>query len=155
MKLRFCVSGKLRKGPELVIFNRYLSRARKIGRLVNIYPIEISEFEGANWTRFLKKLGSSKLSQLRTCKVLLNERGKKLSSKAFAETLSVHRDNGIQDIIFCIGGSDGIPTKFTDHFDESISLGNMVWPHVLVRAMLMEQVYRTCTILAGLPYHKD
>ena len=155
MRLRLCVSGRLRKGPELAIFNRYLSRVEKIGRLLNVYPVEISEFDGVYWTKFLTKLNSPRVLSRRSYKVLLDERGKKLSSKCFAETLRAHQNNGIQELIFFIGGPDGMPARFSDNFDETISFGKMVWPHFLARIMLIEQIYRAHTILAGLPYHKE
>ena len=54
-----------------------------------------------------------------------------------------------------LAGAEGVPERLKDKFDEVISFGKMVWPHLFVRIMLMEQVYRASTIIAGLPYHKD
>ena len=155
MKLRLCVSGKMRKGPEHTLFNKYLVRSKKIGRLINVSSITVLEYDGVKWTRFLTELSSSKSLQSRSYRILLDERGKNHSSDRFAETLKVHRDNGTPEFVFFIGGADGVPANLTNHFDELLAFGSMVWPHFLARIMLMEQIYRASTILAGLPYHKD
>ena len=85
---------------------------------------------------------------------ILDERGKTLSSPEFAATLAAWRDAGRQDAAFVIGGADGIDTTLRARADISISFGRMVWPHMLVRVMLAEQLYRAATILAGSPYHR-
>ena len=154
MKLRLCVSGRLRKGPELALFNDYLFRSEKIGKLINVPSINVSEFDDRKWIRFLKDLRSSGSFSPRSYKVLLDERGKLHSSTSFAEKIRSERDSGTSEFIFFIGGADGVPASLKDNFDEKVSLGRMVWPHFLVRIMLMEQIYRASTILAGLPYHK-
>ena len=155
MKLRLCVSGRLREGAELRLFNKYLSRSEKIGRLINLSSITVFEYDGIKWTRFLTDLSSSKSLPPRSHKILLDQRGKNFSSNTFAQTLKSHRDNGTPEFVFFIGGADGVPANIRDNFDELMSLGKMVWPHFLARIMLMEQIYRASTILAGLPYHKN
>ena len=155
MKLRFCVSGKLRNSPELMLFNKYRFRTEKIGKLINISSINISEYEGVKWTEYLRNIFSTQSFQTSSYKVLLDERGKNISSLSFAEILRLQRDNGTKEIIFFVGGSEGVPEKLRNNFDEICSFGKMVWPHFLARVMLMEQVYRASTILAGLPYHKN
>jgi len=154
MKLRLCVSGRLRKGPELAMFNDYLFRSEKIGKLINVSSINVSEYDDRKWTRFLKDICLPSSFSSRSYKVLLDERGKLHSSTSFAEKIRSQRDYGTSEFIFFIGGADGVPASLTDNFDETVSLGKMVWPHFLVRVMLMEQIYRASTILAGLPYHK-
>ena len=155
MKLRVCASGRLRKGPELALFNKYKLRSEKIGRLINVFPIDVLEYDSSRWIRFLKGIESSKSFPSRSHKILLDERGRIFSSNAFAESLRSIRDSGITEIIFFIGAADGVPAKLRDNFDEILSLGEMVWPHFLTRVMLMEQIYRASTILAALPYHKE
>ncbi|MEM6306770.1 MAG: 23S rRNA (pseudouridine(1915)-N(3))-methyltransferase RlmH [Pseudomonadota bacterium] len=86
--------------------------------------------------------------------IALDERGKQFTSPAFAETLAQYRDMGQGDVAFVIGGADGLPPAFAAQADQRISLGTMVWPHMLVRVMLCEQLYRAATILAGRPYHR-
>ena len=155
MKLRLCVSGRLRNSPELELFNKYRFRTEKVGKLINVSSIIISEYEGAKWTDFLTKFFLNQSFSTSSYKVLLDEKGKNVSSISFADVLRSHRDSGTQEFIFFIGGAEGVPEKMWDNFDEIFSLGKMVWPHYLARVMLMEQVYRASTILAGLPYHKN
>ncbi|NQW14434.1 MAG: 23S rRNA (pseudouridine(1915)-N(3))-methyltransferase RlmH, partial [Rhodobacter sp.] len=85
---------------------------------------------------------------------ILDERGKTLSSPDFATMLASWRDQSRQDIAFVIGGADGIDPTLRTKADAAISFGAMVWPHMLVRAMLAEQLYRAASILAGAPYHR-
>ena len=85
---------------------------------------------------------------------VLDERGKVLSSPEFAQALAGWRDGGRQDAAFVIGGADGVDPDLRARADLVISLGRMVWPHMLARVMLAEQLYRAATILAGSPYHR-
>ena len=86
--------------------------------------------------------------------VTMDERGKVMSSPEFAAQLARWRDEGRQDVAFVIGGADGIAPSLRDRAAFSISFGRMVWPHMLVRVMLAEQLYRAATILSGGPYHR-
>ena len=86
--------------------------------------------------------------------VTLDERGKLLTSPEFAAQLGRWRDAGRQDVAFVIGGADGIDPTLRSKADFSISFGQMVWPHMLVRVMLAEQLYRAANILSGGPYHR-
>lgn len=155
MKVRLCVSGKLKLSPELTLFERYRSRLERVGRAINLSPITVSEFESLKWIKFINDLNTSKLVSSRSHKILLDENGKIFSSVSFANALRLHRDKGTPEIIFFIGGATGVSPKLKQNFDEVLSIGKMVWPHLLVRVLLMEQLYRASTILAGLPYHKD
>ena len=84
----------------------------------------------------------------------LDERGRGVSSPEFAGMLALWRDGGRQDVAFVIGGADGIDVSLRARAEASVSFGAMVWPHMLVRVMLAEQLYRAATILAGGPYHR-
>jgi 23S rRNA (pseudouridine1915-N3)-methyltransferase len=86
--------------------------------------------------------------------VALDERGKSLPSTAFAERLAQWRDQGTADLAFLIGGADGLAATVRDRADLVLSLGPMTWPHLLVRGMLLEQLYRAQQIIAGHPYHR-
>lgn len=86
--------------------------------------------------------------------VTLDERGRVISSPEFAAQLARWRDAGRQDVAFVIGGADGIDPALRAKADFSISFGAMVWPHMLVRVMLAEQLYRAANILSGGPYHR-
>ena len=86
--------------------------------------------------------------------VALDERGKALSSEAFAAKMGAWRDQGAADIAFLIGGADGHGDAVRARADFLLALGPMTWPHMLVRGMLTEQIYRAQQILAGHPYHR-
>ncbi len=86
--------------------------------------------------------------------VMLDERGKLESSPDFAQRLSGFRDNGTANLAFVIGGADGLHPELRAEADHLLSFGKMVWPHMLVRVMLSEQLYRAASILAGTPYHR-
>ena len=80
--------------------------------------------------------------------------GKLLTSPQFADLLARQRDAGMSDIAFVIGGADGIAQKLREQVNFKLSFGAMVWPHMMARVMLSEQLYRAASILAGAPYHR-
>ena len=86
--------------------------------------------------------------------VLLDERGKQLSSEELATLLGRWRDDGIRETRFMIGAADGHSDEERQSADLLLAFGKATWPHLLARAMLMEQIYRATTILAGHPYHR-
>jgi 23S rRNA (pseudouridine1915-N3)-methyltransferase len=86
--------------------------------------------------------------------VALDERGRQFTSVEFAEQMGTWRDQGVRDVAFLIGGADGHGSAVIERADLSMAFGKMTWPHLLVRAMLVEQLYRASTILAGHPYHR-
>jgi len=87
--------------------------------------------------------------------VALDERGAAWSSRAFAARIAAWRDQGWPELAFAIGGADGLGAAVLDRAHTIISLGPMTWPHLLVRGMLLEQLYRAQQILAGHPYHRE
>ena len=86
--------------------------------------------------------------------IVLDERGKALSSAGFADLLKNHLNRGTSDLGLMIGGPDGHGQAIRDSAGFILSLGAMTWPHRLVRAMLAEQIYRAVTILINHPYHR-
>ena len=86
--------------------------------------------------------------------VALDERGVQWSSRALAERIATWRDRGSPELAFAIGGADGLHSMVLDRADVTLSFGSMTWPHLLVRGMLLEQLYRAQQILAGHPYHR-
>ena len=86
--------------------------------------------------------------------VALDERGKAMPSADFATQIETWRDNGVADLVFVIGGPDGLAPAVGTRADLMLAFGKMSWPHQLARAMLLEQVYRALTILTGHPYHR-
>ena len=86
--------------------------------------------------------------------VALDARGKVLDSVDFAKTLTAWRDQGVPEVAFLIGGADGLDAKIPAQASLVLSLGAMTWPHMLVRAMLAEQLFRAESIASGHPYHR-
>jgi 23S rRNA (pseudouridine1915-N3)-methyltransferase len=86
--------------------------------------------------------------------VALDERGKALDSVALAKTLTAWRDQGVPEIAFVIGGADGLDPAIPAQASLVLSLGAMTWPHMLVRVMLAEQLFRAESIATGHPYHR-
>lgn len=155
MKLRIAAVGRLRSGPEAELVSDYLSRFEKSGRALGLGPVTFHEVEA-------KKGGMAAEAQLLEKAVLgtnpvivLDERGKTMTSPEFAQLLAGLRDQGRAEAALVIGGADGIDPAFRDKADIAISFGKMVWPHMLVRVMLAEQLYRAASILAGAPYHRE
>lgn len=87
--------------------------------------------------------------------VAMDERGKQLGSVAFAQKMGEWRDEGVRDVAFVIGGADGLDKAVLSQADLMLSLGKMTWPHMLVRGLLAEQLYRANAILSGHPYHRE
>jgi 23S rRNA (pseudouridine1915-N3)-methyltransferase len=87
--------------------------------------------------------------------VALDEHGASWSSRDLADRLAAWRDQGVSELAFAIGGADGLGAAVLNRATTTLSLGRMTWPHLLVRGMLLEQLYRAQQILAGHPYHRD
>jgi 23S rRNA (pseudouridine1915-N3)-methyltransferase len=87
--------------------------------------------------------------------VALDERGLSWSSRELADRLASWRDRGAATLAFAIGGADGLGGMVIERADAVLSLGAMTWPHLMVRSLLLEQLYRAQQILAGHPYHRD
>ena len=155
MRVKILALGRLKSGPERVIFDDYRSRFDKLGKGLGIGPVEIMELDDR---RGSKKADESDLI-LRALSndvfpIALDERGNQLDSPKFSQLLAQSRDAGHITLTFVIGGADGLSHTVLDRCQKSISLGSMVWPHMLARVMLSEQLYRAATILAGTPYHR-
>ncbi len=147
--------GRLRAGPERDLIDDYLMRFDRTGRPLGLGPAlehEVEDKKNAGMTAEADLLARAVPSG--AVVVTLDERGKLLTSPDFAAHLARWRDAGRQDLAFVIGGADGIDPALRARADFSISFGAMVWPHMLVRVMLAEQLYRAATILGGGPYHR-
>lgn len=87
--------------------------------------------------------------------VLLDERGSVVKSEEFAELIENRQNEGVSRVIFVIGGAYGVGEELERRANYTLSFGKMVWPHALCQVMLLEQLYRAYTILAGVPYHNS
>ena len=153
--MHLCAVGRLRSGPERDLIADYTQRFDRTGRALSLGPLTEHEVEDK------KNAGMAAEAELLAravpagaVLVTLDERGKLLTSPDFATQLARWRDAGRQDVAFVIGGADGIDPSLRAKADFSISFGQMVWPHMLVRVMLAEQLYRAANILSGGPYHR-
>ena len=153
--MHLCAVGRLRSGPERDLIADYTQRFDRMGRALSLGPLTEHEVEDK------KNAGMAAEAELLAravpagaVLVTLDERGKLLTSPEFATQLARWRDAGRQDVAFVIGGADGIDPSLRARADFSISFGQMVWPHMLVRVMLAEQLYRAANILSGGPYHR-
>jgi 23S rRNA (pseudouridine1915-N3)-methyltransferase len=155
MRLHLCAVGRLRAGPERDLVDDYLQRCDRTGRPLGLGPVtehEVEDKRGGGMAAEGDLL--ARAVPAGAVLVVLDERGKTLSSPEFAAQLAAWRDGGRQDAAFVIGGADGIDPGLRARADLAISFGRMVWPHMLIRVMLAEQLYRAATILAGGPYHR-
>ncbi|WIY26584.1 23S rRNA (pseudouridine(1915)-N(3))-methyltransferase RlmH [Parasedimentitalea psychrophila] len=155
MRVHLCVVGRLRAGPEKTLIDDYLTRFDRSGRALGLGParlIEVEDKKNAGMAAEAALLRKALPKGAVIC--TLDERGKLLSSPDFAQKMAGWRDSGRQDLALIIGGADGIDPSLRAEADFSISFGKMVWPHMLVRVMLAEQIYRAATILGGSPYHR-
>ncbi|MDQ2066851.1 23S rRNA (pseudouridine(1915)-N(3))-methyltransferase RlmH [Xinfangfangia sp. CPCC 101601] len=155
MRLHLCTVGRLRAGPERALVSDYLDRLGKTGRALSLGPVfehEVEDKRGGGMAAEGELLSRAVPAGAVLC--VLDERGKVMSSPDFAAQLAKWRDGGRQDAAFVIGGADGIDPALRARADLAISFGAMVWPHMLVRVMLAEQLYRAATILSGSPYHR-
>jgi len=133
----------------------YYERFDRSGRPLGLGPVlehEVEDKRGGGMPAEAELL--SRAVPAGALLVTLDERGRVMSSPEFAAMLAKWRDGGRQDLAFVIGGADGIDPSLRSRAEASVSFGAMVWPHMLVRVMLAEQIYRAATILAGGPYHR-
>ena len=151
MRISILCIGRARGGPAVALYEDY------IGRLP--WPVQLQELEerrplptAARILREAELLAAAIPKGAVT--VALDERGKAMSSTAFAKQLGAWIDQGRGDVAFLIGGADGLAPALRDGADLVLALGPMTWPHLLVRPLLAEQLYRAHTILSGHPYHR-
>ncbi len=156
MRILMVAVGRARRDPAAEVFDYYRQRLdeRGIGRL-DLREVE----EKRPLPAPERKLREGELLLQAVPKgavvIALDGAGKPLSSWDFARKLAAWRDEGTADIALLIGGADGLSQAVLERAELVLSLGAMTWPHLLVRGMLAEQLYRAQTILAGHPYHRD
>jgi 23S rRNA (pseudouridine1915-N3)-methyltransferase len=155
MRVAICAVGRLRSGPEKALIDDYTQRFDRTGRALGLGPltvIEVDDRKGGGMAREADLLRRAVPKSARI--IALDERGKLMTSPDFATTLAGLRDDGTGDLAFVIGGADGLSRDLRASAHLSLSFGKMVWPHMLARVMLTEQLYRAAAILAGTPYHR-
>lgn len=156
MRILIAAVGRLRGGPETELAGDYVERAANSGRQLGFKSVEIAEVEAKpNGDQRAEASALFRATPDGARKILLDERGAEWTSRQLAEKLGRWRDDGVKDVVFWIGGADGVSQSVRDQADEKLALGRQTWPHRLVRAMIAEQIYRAVTILGAQPYHRD
>jgi|SRR5687768_1561781 23S rRNA (pseudouridine1915-N3)-methyltransferase len=159
MKIAIFAVGRLKTGPEKELAERYFERLSKSAPALGLEfsgVTEVPESRARTAPERRRDEGERLRSQLvaGTALVLLDERGKNLSSDALAGLIGTWRDAGRRGIVFALGGPDGHDQGLVAEADLSLSFGLQTWPHQLARIMLGEQLYRAAAILSGHPYHR-
>jgi len=151
MRILLAAIGKARPGPARDLYQDYAGRLawpltlKELDLRKKLPPDEARRQEGA------LLLGAVPVGAVL---VALDEHGRQMGSEGFAAQIGAWRDRGVQELAFVIGGADGLDPAVTGRADLKLALGVMTWPHMMVRAMLVEQLYRAQTILSGHPYHR-
>ena len=138
MLLHVIARGKISRSPEAELVERYAKRI--------VWPLRLTELPESG--------GRIPEPQTPLRTVLLDERGKQLASEALAKQLEAWRDGGIREARFVIGAADGHEEAERAGADLLLAFGAATWPHLLARAMLLEQLFRATSILAAHPYHR-
>jgi len=159
MRLHILAVGHGRGTPEGALTEDYAGRARVFGKRLGFSSVVVEEVTQSKLREARARLAEEgERLRLRIPEaahvVLLDAKGKGMTSEAFAEMLGAMRDAGARDLVFIIGGPDGLDMGPNVKPGRSLAFGPQTWPHLLVRAMLAEQIYRGMTILAGHPYHR-
>lgn len=139
--------GRAPGAPETTLAQSYLSRARDAGRVLAFTGFTLIEIDERKPEKMLE-LSKGNLT------VALDEHGKGITSEAFARQLAKWRDGGTVKVQFLIGAAAGLAAEVKSSATMTVAFGPQTWPHMLVRVMLAEQLYRAVTILTGHPYHR-
>jgi len=152
MKILIAAVGRATRGPEQELVEKYLKRIpwdiaiKEVAEKRSLPDSKKKESESRKLLSLIPK--SSK-------KIVLDQSGKKLSSLDFSEKIRSWQNQGCSRISFLIGGADGHDKQMKNQADFILSLGDMTWPHMLVRVLIAEQLYRTYSILSSHPYHRE
>ncbi|MBC7986295.1 MAG: 23S rRNA (pseudouridine(1915)-N(3))-methyltransferase RlmH [Sphingomonadaceae bacterium] len=139
MRVHIIARGRIGRGPEAELFERYVKRLS--------WPVRIIELPDRG--------GAMPPADPGALTIALDETGEDLRSAALAERIGAWRDDGVRELRFLIGGADGLAQEERAGADLILSFGRATWPHLLARAMLAEQLWRAASILANHPYHRE
>jgi 23S rRNA (pseudouridine1915-N3)-methyltransferase len=159
MRIVVAAIGRLKRGPETELSERYRKRAAQTGRSLGWRDVEIVEIRESRAAEPAKRMLEESIALAniipeRAAVALLDERGEALDSARFAGQLVKWRADNRDAVVFVIGGADGLAPILREKAQLRISFGTATWPHQLVRVLLLEQIYRAATILTGHPYHR-
>jgi 23S rRNA (pseudouridine1915-N3)-methyltransferase len=139
LKLHIIARGKMGRCPEADLIERYAKRLT--------WPFQVSELPDVGGKPI--PIGPN------TRVVALDEGGEQIGSMDLARLIERWRDDGVREVRFLIGAADGLTREERQSADWAISFGKVTWPHMMVRAMLAEQLYRATSIIASHPYHRE
>ena len=151
MKITIVAVGRLKSGPEKYLWDDYARRLtwsvqlREVEEKKPLPPKQMREKEGA---LLLEKVPSGAVV------IALDQLGRSFSSNQFAQHFQAWMTDGVRDVTFLVGGSDGLSSEAITRAQLRLSMGEQTWPHLLARCMLLEQIYRAQCILGNHPYHK-
>ena len=159
MKLFIGAVGRMKNGPEKALFNTYFERCNNSGPKIGLGPLQLGEIPEAKNPRKserqrLEAQGLGKMPLQNSVTIVLDEHGQNLTSVAVSSRLEAWRDEGVRQASFLIGGPDGLDRSLIKNADLTLSFGAMTWPHMIVRILLAEQLYRSISLLSGHPYHR-
>jgi 23S rRNA (pseudouridine1915-N3)-methyltransferase len=159
MRIIVAAIGRLKRGPETELAERYAKRTTQTGRSLGLRAIEIVEIRESRAAEAGKRMLEESIALANivpqgAAVVLLDSRGDNLDSASLAAQLAQWRSESRSAVVFVIGGPDGLAPSLHEKADFRLSFGAATWPHQLVRVMLLEQLYRAATILSGHPYHR-
>jgi 23S rRNA (pseudouridine1915-N3)-methyltransferase len=159
MRVIVIAVGRLKQGAERELAENYRKRAQAIGRRLGVREIEIVEIresraQQAERRRVEESIAIANVIPERATIVILDERGENLDSGALAALLQHWRAEDRPAVCFVIGGADGLAATLRERATRRLAFGTATWPHQLVRIMLLEQIYRAASMLAGHPYHR-
>lgn len=159
MKLAIAAIGHLKSGPEKDLAADYEQRVAVLGRKAGITGLTIHDWAESR-AQEVKLRQADEARHLWSVvpdgspAIVLDERGQAISSEAFARLLAAEAQKGARQLTLMIGGPDGHAAESRGKALKTLSFGPMIWPHRLVRVMLLEQIYRAVTILVNHPYHR-
>ncbi len=159
MRLIIAAVGRLKAGPERDFSERDSGRVEKGGRSIGFRSLDIVEVRESRAQEAQRRAYEESVTLTGAIPdgavmVALDEKGSSLDSGTFALNLQRWRDAGRPATVFIIGGAEGLSPEIRQRADLTLAFGATTWPHQLVRIMLLEQLYRAVTILAGHPYHR-
>ena len=159
MRIMVIAIGRLKQGPERELAERYAARFDDAGRKLGFRGLELREIPENRArdaaTRIAEEAAAiAALIPEKSALVTLDEHGESIDSSSFARHLGRWRDESVANTIFVIGGADGLSPELQRKAKLRLAFGRATWPHQLVRVLLLEQIYRAATILAGHPYHR-
>src|SRR5580700_4884172 len=159
MRVLIAAVGRLKQGPERELATAYRKRAESIGRNLGLRDFEIVEIresraQDAERRRTEESIAIANVIPERAIVAMLDERGDNIDSARLATLLQQWRAEDRPAVCFIVGGADGLAQSLRDRAKLKLAFGAATWPHQLVRIMLLEQIYRAGTMLAGHPYHR-